>query len=150
VTGLILKSINTSAKPEVEAACFAEVTDIAIYLHSAQTRSGRAVTLQATGRGADSRWQRKLLSRQPFEYEEVRLTTCPGLTRRFTLDDEVLALIAKAPYGASATQITARLDRNPNSIRNAIARLKAAGKIRFSHHANRCRHFQIHKGDAKR
>ncbi|MEO7453657.1 MAG: AAA family ATPase [Fimbriimonadales bacterium] len=149
VTGLLVKSLRTKAKPEIEAAYFAEATDLAIYLHSALTNKGRAITLKASGRGDDSCWQRKLLSQSPFEYQQS-MVTAPAFTRRLTLDDEVLASISKAPYGVSATQISARLDRNPNSIRNAIARLAAAGKIRFSHHAKGSRHYRIHQESAPR
>jgi hypothetical protein len=145
VTGLVLHTIRTTAKPAIEASHFAAATDIAMYQFYEQTRKGRRITLHATGRGDDSNWTLRLDSPASYEYQRVLMSTkTPEFTHRFTLDDEVLACIAASPVPLSAKSISDRIDRNPNSIRNALARLQAAGSIRFSHHANQARHYRIH------
>jgi len=145
VTGLLLQTIRTTSNPALEAAHFAAATDIAIYQSVEQTREGRRIALQATGRGDDSNWTWRIQSPAPYEYKPMLMSGSPAeFTQRLTLDDEVLACIATSPNPISAKTISDRLTRNPNSIRNAIARLQAAGKIRFTHHANHARHYQIH------
>ena len=145
VTGLLLQTIRTTANPALEAAHFATATDIAIYLASDQTRDGRRITLQATGRGDDSNWTWRLQSPAPYEYKPILMSASPTeFTQRLTLDDEVCACLSNSRVPLSAKTISDRLTRNPNSIRNAIARLQATGRIRFTHNANQARHYQIH------
>ena len=145
VTGLLLQMIRTIAKPAIEAAHFATATDIAIYQSAEQLRNGRRINLQATGRGDDSNWTLRLHSPAPYEYKKIVMNgEMPEFTHRFTLDDDVLACIATSSAPVSAKTISDRIDRNPNSIRNALARLQAAGSIRFTHHASQARHYRIH------
>jgi hypothetical protein len=146
VTGLLLHTTRTTVNPLAEMAHLAAATDMSILYKADQTEAGRLVTLHARGRGEDSNVTHHLLSHAQFDYRLAGTSKRPiQKSAKFSLDDEIFACISNSGMALSADNLSGVLRRNPNSIRNALARLLAAGKIQCTHTANRSRHFRPHE-----
>ncbi|MEO7453176.1 MAG: hypothetical protein ABIV13_00255 [Fimbriimonadales bacterium] len=145
VTGLLLHTLRTNVDPYQEVMHYAGAVDQAIHLNTDDSVQPRLLTLRSAGRGEDVNFQIQLTNEAPFAYDYAGQPKPTPEPRRRSLDEQILATIAQSRAALSARDVSNQLQRNPNSIRNSLARLLAAGRVYCSHHARGARHYRPEK-----
>lgn len=145
VTGLLLHTPRTNTDPHHEVMHYAAAVDMAIHLTADDSTNPRLLTLRSTGRGEDVNFQMQLTSEAPFAYDYAGQPKPTPEPRRRSLDEQVLTTIAHSRNALCARDVSGQLQRNPNSIRNSLARLLATGRVYCSHHARGARHYRAEK-----
>jgi hypothetical protein len=145
VAGLLLHTLRAAANPNAEAAHLADACDVSILYTFQSTSDGRLITLRMAGRGGDCNAVRRLESAGPFQYRQSLRNALQDRRPVFGLDAQVLQTIAKSQVSVSAQDISNQIERNPNSIRNALRRLLIAGHVDIASHAERARRFKMQR-----
>lgn len=140
VTALVLHHLTTRGKrrvvESVQLSAIAGMVMMLSFRHPAGQSDSRIVTLDCMGRGRFTNTTFHFASANPLDYQpvdpppnELRTKEKRTLETRYTFDNLVLETLARCPR-STAADLAGELQTNPNTVRNSLARLKAAQKIR--------------------
>lgn len=140
IAALLLHHIGQRHNRVAENSQLAACAGMSMLLTSHPRADGRIVTLRCVGRGHQANTTWFFASRHPLDYET---TTAPKPTMKkkprvvgaapakYLLDDEVAECLDSSAYRRSSSELAGELQRNPNSVRNALARLVAKNRVRL-------------------
>ncbi|MDQ2985588.1 MAG: AAA family ATPase [Armatimonadota bacterium] len=144
VSALVLHHMSTRGpRKAAESAQLSAIASTIMLLSSTPTPAdpddlesqARIVTVSSRGRGAFANREWHFLSKSPLHYEqcappkEFEYLSNTVTHRHFPLDAEVLKYV-KRGVNCTASQIAADLQHNPQSVRNALLRLRSLGSVR--------------------
>ena len=143
VTGLVLHNVGSGGNRVAENAQLAACAGMSMLYSSQPTENGRIVRLQSAGRGnfANRTWHFE--SHSPLTYWPTKPPSAQEAPPKFQLDDQVLEFLTNSTQPCCPAEIAGALQRNPNSIRNTIARLTALGKVKWTYTLAGARHYDI-------
>jgi hypothetical protein len=138
IAALVLHHIGRSNRRVAESSQLAAVAGISWLLTMRQEQDRRVVKLRGAGRGEFANRVWHFASDSPLHYQPIthsealpekeRQAPMPPKTK---LVDEVYDWLAANEGRHACSDIAAHLERNPNSVRNAIARLLVAKRIQW-------------------
>ncbi|MDQ2985781.1 MAG: AAA family ATPase [Armatimonadota bacterium] len=148
LTGLVLHHISRTGNRVAENSQLAACAGMSLLYTSQQTADGRVVRLHGAGRGdfANRIWH--FGSNGPLNYwptQPPAAETKADGPPKYLLDDLVYQYLEHSTEPCCASDIAGGLQRNPNSVRNAIARLIALDRIKQTYTFSGSRHYDIHR-----
>jgi hypothetical protein len=139
VSALLLHHIGRKSMRVAENAQLAACAGMSMLLTARREEEGRIITLRCAGRGDHANRVLHFASRNPLDYESTEPPKPQPKQQRvieseplkYRVDDDIVACLVLADGARSASFIAGQLQRNPNSIRNALARLLAKDRVRL-------------------
>jgi hypothetical protein len=156
VTGLILHHVNSGGNRVAENAQLAACVGMSMLYSSEPTEIGRIVRLDSSGRGnfANRTWLFEssgplsywpARAPDPFSWKAEIANEIDIKPPKYLLDDLVYKHLEDSELPRCPADIAGALQRNPNSIRNSIARLMALDRIRHTYTLSGSRFYDIHR-----
>ena len=149
VTGIVLHHIGRSNNRVAENAQLAACAGMSMLYTREYTSTGRVIRLDAAGRGEFANRVWYFGSNHPLDYwptNPPKALSAPNRSAsppKYLLDDLVYEHLENSKVPQTAAEIAGDLQRNPNSIRNSIARLLSLGRIKWTYTLSGCRHYDI-------
>jgi hypothetical protein len=134
VSAIVLHHSGRGGGRVAESAQLAAVSGLAWLMTFESRDDGRIVTIRSTGRGAFGNKTWRFASAGPLDYSQpiVPLEAAPQTARRHRVDEEILEFLKGRDGDYACAEIAAYLGRNPNSVRNGVARLCVQNKIQLA------------------
>ena len=160
VTGLVLHHIGSGGNRVAENAQLAACAGMSMLYSSQPSEEGRIVRLQTSGRGDFANCTWFFESRGPLSYWPANdlssvsqwertaprnswLVVTAAKAQKPTLEDEIVGLLTDSPQALPASDIAGALQRNANSIRNALSRLIHQKRVRWAHTISGTRYYGV-------
>jgi hypothetical protein len=138
IAALVLHHIGRANRRVAESSQLAAVAGISWLLTMRHEQDSRVIKLRGAGRGEFANRVWHFASNSPLDYRPISpVEALPGkddgeqAKPKVKFEDQVYEWLTEREDSHSCASIAANLDRNPNSVRNAIARLMVAKRVKW-------------------